>query len=65
MNLRMKPFCLAVTSLFVSVASHADDTSNVGRVPVEGSPGGTDTGLIQQEETPKARSSISLSLIHI
>jgi len=63
MKARMKTLCLAITGLLASAAGHADNTSDVGRVSVEGSPGGTDTGLIQQEETPKARSSVSRDYI--
>jgi len=33
--------------------------TDVGRIAVESLPGGTNTGLIVQEETPKARSSVS------
>jgi iron complex outermembrane receptor protein len=38
-------------------------TTDVGRIQVEGLPGGTATGLIQQEESPKMRSSVNREAI--
>jgi iron complex outermembrane receptor protein len=64
MSLQKKLLCLALASSFVSAASHAaDNSSDVGRVTVEGAPGGTDTGLIQQEDSAKARSSVNRDFI--
>ena len=58
---RFKPHRLA---LLVSMACSApllmaQQSTDVGRINVEGQPGGTDTGMITQEETPKARSSVN------
>jgi iron complex outermembrane receptor protein len=47
------------TGFLPAYAQQAAATSNVGNISVEGRPGGADTGLIAQEETPKARSSVS------
>lgn len=44
---------------FATPALWAQTATDVGRVSVEGRPGGGDTGLITQEETPKARSSVN------
>ncbi|MEI6837268.1 MAG: TonB-dependent receptor, partial [Alcaligenaceae bacterium] len=38
-------------------------STNVGRIQVEGLPGGTATGLIVQEDTPKMRSSVNREAI--
>jgi iron complex outermembrane receptor protein len=54
---------LLVSSLFLAGGVLAQSTSNVGSITVEGNPGGTDSGLIQQEDTPKARSSINRDFI--
>jgi hypothetical protein len=40
------------TGFLPAYAQQAAATSNVGNISVEGRPGGADTGLIAQEETP-------------
>ena len=55
---------LLVTGLFLAAGVHAQQTTtDVGTINVEGQPGGTASGLIQQEETPKARSSVTRKAI--
>ncbi len=55
---------LLVSGLFLAAAgAHAQSTTDVGTINVQGAPGGTDTGLIQQEDTPKARSSVTRDYI--
>ena len=53
---------LIVSSLFVAGA-HAQSTTDVGTINVQGAPGGTDTGLIQQEDSPKARGAVTRDYI--
>ncbi|MBV8466806.1 MAG: TonB-dependent receptor [Burkholderiales bacterium] len=66
MRFQVNKLSLLISGLFLATSAlvHADDakpatTTDVGKITVEGLPGGTDTGLIQQEDTPKARSSVS------
>ena len=56
---------LLVSGLFVAAGAYAQQstTTDVGTINVEGQPGGTSTGLIQQEDTPKARSSVNRAYI--
>jgi iron complex outermembrane receptor protein len=54
---------ILVSGLFLAGSAVAEVSSNVGSITVQGSPGGTDTGLIQQEDTPKARSSVTHDFI--
>jgi len=58
---RFKPqrLALLISMAFAAPALMAQQSTDVGRINVEGQPGGTDTGLISQEESPKARSSVS------
>ena len=58
---RFKPTRLAllVSMAFSAPLLMAQQSTDVGRINVEGQPGGTDTGMITQEETPKARSSVN------
>ena len=52
---------LAIATLCVTPALWAQTATitDVGRIAVDSLPGGSNTGLITQEETPKARSSVS------
>lgn len=54
---------LFVSGLVLAGGALAQSTSNVGNISVQGNPGGVDSGLIQQEDGAKARSSISRSFI--
>jgi iron complex outermembrane recepter protein len=60
-NLKPTQIALLVSALFTVPALWAQQAAptDVGRIAVEGAPGGTSTGLITQEDTPKARSSVS------
>ncbi len=59
MNFKATQISLLVSGLFMAAGVNAQQsTTDVGTINVEGQPGGTATGLIQQEETPKARSSV-------
>lgn len=51
------PFLIGLA--FTAPALLAQQATDVGRITVEGRPGGTDTGLITQEEAPKARSAVT------
>ena len=52
---------LAVAAICASpmLWAQSNAATNVGRIAVEGAQGGTATGLLVQEDTPKARSSVS------
>ena len=54
---KFKPnqLALLISLAFSPVIVLAQATTDVGKINVEGLPGGTDTGLINQEESPKAR----------
>jgi len=54
---------LLVSGLFLAGGAFAQSTTDVGTINVQGAPGGTDSGLIQPEETPKARSSVNRDYI--
>ena len=58
---RFKPqrLALLISMAFTAPMLMAQQSTDVGRINVEGLPGGTDTGMITQEETPKARSSVN------
>ena len=58
---KLSRLALAVATVCVSPAIWAQQTSmtDVGRIAVDSLPGGSSTGLITPEETPKARSSVS------
>ena len=57
---RFKPqrLALLISMAFSAPVLMAQQTTDVGRINVDGQPGGTDTGMISQEESPKARSSV-------
>ena len=63
MRFTRKKISLIVTGLFLAGGALAQSTSNIGSIAVQGSPGGTDSGLIQQEDAAKARSSIGRDFI--
>jgi iron complex outermembrane receptor protein len=61
-NFKPTPLALVLGALFAAPAALAQPAAaptDVGRISVEGKPGGTDTGLLTQEDTPKARSSVN------
>jgi iron complex outermembrane recepter protein len=53
------PLALLISLAFASPILMAQQATDVGKINVEGQPGATDSGLIAQEETPKARSSVN------
>ena len=53
------PLALLISLAFASPILMAQQATDVGKINVEGLPGATDSGLIVQEETPKARSSVN------
>ena len=53
------PLALLISLAFASPLLMAQQATDVGKINVEGQPGATDSGLITQEETPKARSSVN------
>ncbi|MGB7192235.1 TonB-dependent receptor [Collimonas pratensis] len=62
MQFKVTRLSLLISGLFIAASPlvHAADTSDVGKVTVQGDAGGgTSTGLIQQEESAKARSSVN------
>jgi iron complex outermembrane receptor protein len=65
MKFKINRLALIVSGLFLSnmPAVQAADTTDLGQINVQGLPGGTSTGLIQQEESPKARSSVTAAAI--
>ena len=64
MKFQATQISLLVSGLFMVASVNAQQsTTDVGTINVEGQPGGTATGLIQQEETPKARSSVGRKAI--
>jgi iron complex outermembrane receptor protein len=60
-NFKLTKIALLVGTLCSASALWAQQTAptDIGRIAVEGLAGGASTGLITQEETPKARSSVS------
>ncbi len=60
-NFQLTPIALLISAICAASPALAQTapTTNVGTITVEGKVGGTDTGLIVQEETPKARSSVN------
>ncbi len=58
---KLKPTRLAllISFAFSSPLLMAQQATDVGKINVEGQPGGTDSGLITQEESPKARSAVN------
>ena len=67
MNLKLKTLGVIVAGAFAASATpgahaqQAQGTTDVGRISVEGASTGPGAGFIQQEESPKARSSVSRS----
>ncbi|WP_034301300.1 TonB-dependent receptor [Herbaspirillum sp. RV1423] len=64
MQQRLTRLSLLISGIFMasSPAAFAADTTEVGKVTVQGTAGtAQDSGLIQAEETPKARSSVNRS----
>ncbi|WP_395822512.1 TonB-dependent receptor [Collimonas sp.] len=62
MQFKVTRLSLLISGLFIATSplGYAADTTEVGKVTVQGDAnGGQNTGLIQQEETPKARSSVN------
>ncbi len=53
------PLALLISLAFASPLLMAQQATDVGKINVEGQPGGTDSGLITQEESPKARSAVN------
>jgi iron complex outermembrane receptor protein len=60
-NFKPTPLALLISALCAASSAMAQTaaTTNVGTITVESKVGGTDTGLIVQEDTPKARSSVN------
>ncbi len=63
MKFQATQISLLISALFVAAGAEAQSTTDVGTINVEAAPGGTATGLIQPEDSPKARSSISRDFI--
>ena len=66
MQFKVTRLSLLISGLFIAASplAHAADTSDVGKVTVQGDAGGgQSTGLIQQEESAKARSSVDRGYI--
>jgi iron complex outermembrane recepter protein len=63
MKLRMKNFAFLMSTVVLAEFSLAQTaapaTTQIGTIDVQGQPGGTDSGLIQQEDAAKARSSVN------
>ena len=64
---KLNTLAICIAGLSLTPAAWAQTTAasstDVGRISVEGLPGGTATGLISQEESPKARSSVNKEAI--
>jgi len=58
-HLKPQRLALLVSMAFSAPMLMAQQATDVGRIQIEGQPGGSDSGLITQEETPKARSSVN------
>ncbi len=54
MKFQLTQVSLLVSGLFLAAGANAQSTTDVGTINVQGAPGGTGTGLIQQEESAKA-----------
>ena len=61
LNFQLTPLALLISAMCAASPALAQTapTTDVGVITVESKVGGTDTGLIVQEETPKARSSVN------
>lgn len=60
-NFKPTPIALLIGALCSATPLWAQQSAptDVGRIAVEGQPGGSNSGLIAQEDTPKARSSVN------
>lgn len=58
-HFKVKRLPLLIGLAFAAPALLAQPATDVGRITVQGQAGGTDTGLITQEEAPKARSAVT------
>lgn len=58
-HFKVKRLSLLISLAFTAPALLAQQATDVGSITVQGQTGGTDSGLIVQEEAPKARSSVS------
>lgn len=60
-NFKPTPIALLISALCSATPLWAQQSAatDVGRIAVEGLPGGSNSGLIVQEDTPKARSSVN------
>ena len=65
MKFQLTQVSLLVSGLFLAAGAHAQATTDVGTIQVQGAPGGTDTGQIQEEESARARSSVNRKAIEI
>lgn len=63
MSFRRKQIALLLSGLCLGSGAFAQSSTNVGSITVEGAVGGADSGLIQQEDSAKARSSVSRDFI--
>ena len=61
MKFQLTPLSLLISGLFLAAGAHAQSTTDVGTINVQGT--GSDTGLITPEESPKARSSVNKDFI--
>ena len=58
-NLKPTRLALMISLAFSAPVLMAQQSTDIGRINVEGLPGATDSGLIAQEDSPKARSSVN------
>lgn len=65
MKLKVKKLALLVSGLFLADAGlvHAQETSDLGQITVQGQNQAPGVGLIQADDSPKARSSVSREAI--
>ena len=65
MKFQLTQMSLLISGLFLAAGAHAQATTDVGTVQVQGSPGGTGTGQIQEEDSARARSSVNRKAIEL
>ncbi len=65
MKFQLTQISLLVSGLFLAAGANAQSTTDVGTIQVQGAPGGTGTGQIQEEESPRARSSVNRKAIEL
>jgi iron complex outermembrane receptor protein len=65
MKFQLTQISLLVSGLFLAASANAQSTTDVGTVQVQGSPGGTGSGLIQEEDSARARSSVNRKAIEL